>query len=98
MYKNINELKETFNIALLNRIDNIIVFEQLNKEEKIEIFEIVDKTIKILRENNICDRFDVVFEEKENRHFHIWIMPRHKWMSDLVGDIIDNIGKIFEYS
>ncbi len=24
-------------------------FEQLNKEEKIEIFEIVDKTIKILR-------------------------------------------------
>ena len=25
-------------------------------------------------------------------------MPRHKWMSDLVGDIIDNVGKIFEFS
>ena len=73
-------------------------FEQLNKEEKIEIFEIVDKTIKILRENNICDRFNVVFEEKENRHFHIWIMPRYKWMSDLFGDIIGDIGKIFEYA
>lgn len=73
-------------------------FEQLNKEEKIEIFEIVDKTVKILRENNICDRFNIIFEEKENRHFHIWIMPRHKWMSDLVGDIIDNIGIIFEYA
>lgn len=73
-------------------------FEQLNKEEKIEIFDIVDKTVKILRENNICDRFNIIFEEKENRHFHIWIMPRHKWMSDLVGDIIDNIGIIFEYA
>ena len=73
-------------------------FEQLNKEEKIEIFEIVDKTIKILRENDICDRFNVVFEEKENRHFHIWVMPRHRWMTDLVGDIADNIGQIFEYS
>ncbi len=25
-------------------------------------------------------------------------MPRHKWMSDLVGDIIDNIGQVFEYA
>lgn len=73
-------------------------FEELTKVEKIEIFEIVDKTIKILRDNNICDRFDVIFEEKENRHLHIWIMPRHKWMNELVGDIIDNIGKIFYYA
>ena len=25
-------------------------------------------------------------------------MPRHKWMSDLVGNIIGNIGQIFEYA
>lgn len=73
-------------------------FEELNKEEKNEMFEIVDKTIRILRNNNICDRFNVVFEEKENKHFHIWIMPRHKWMSDLVGRIIENISQIFEYA
>ena len=73
-------------------------FEELGKDEKIEIFDIIDKTIKILREHNICERFNVIFEEKENRHFHIWIMPRHKWMSEYVGDIIDNIGKIFEYA
>jgi len=30
---NINELKETFNIALLNRIDNIIHFNNLNKQD-----------------------------------------------------------------
>jgi len=73
-------------------------FEELNTEEKIEIFEIVDKTIKVLRKNNICDRFNVIFEEKENRHFHVWIMPRYNWMSELVGDIIDNVGEVFEYA
>ena len=46
-------------------------FEELSKEEKIEMFELVDKTIKILRKNNICDRFEVIFEEKENRHLHV---------------------------
>lgn len=73
-------------------------FEELTSEERVEIFEIVDKTIKVLRKNNICDRFNVIFEEKENRHFHIWIMPRHEWMSNLVGDISDHIGEVFEYA
>ena len=73
-------------------------FAELTKEEQIGMMDVIDKTIKILRENNICDRFNIVFEEKENRHFHIWIMPRHKWMSDLVGDIIDHIGTVFQYA
>ncbi len=73
-------------------------FDELTDTERIEIFDITHKTIKILRKNNICDRFNIVFEEKENRHFHIWIMPRHKWMEELVGDIIDNIGVIFKYA
>lgn len=30
--------------------------EELTKNERDEMFDIVDKTIKILRENNICDR------------------------------------------
>lgn len=73
-------------------------FAELTCDEKIEMFELVDKTIKTLRNNSICDRFDVIFEEKEKRHLHVWIMPRHKWMSDLVGDIIGNVSKIFEYA
>ena len=73
-------------------------YEQLTAKEKMQMMEVVDKTIKILRRNNVCDRFNVLFEEKENRHFHIWIMPRHKWMSDLVGDIVDHIGDILEYA
>lgn len=73
-------------------------FADLSQEERIEMLEITHKTICILREHNICDRFDIIFEEKENRHLHVWIMPRHKWMEDLVGDIIDHIGTIFDYA
>lgn len=73
-------------------------FSELEKEEKIEMFDIVDKTIKVLREHKICDRFDVVFEEKENRHFHVWIMPRHDWMKKIDSSIIGSINEIFEYA
>lgn len=71
---------------------------ELSDEERNEMFYIVDKTVKILRDNNICDRFDYVFEEKENRHLHVWIMPRHEWMNEIVDDIIDDIGVIFKYA
>lgn len=77
---------------------HVETFGELTSSERIEIFEIVNKTIEILRKNNICDRFDVIFEEKKNRHFHIWIMPRHKWMEEFRGNIISNIGEIFEYA
>ena len=72
--------------------------EELTTEESVEMFDIVNSTIKVLRRNNICDHFEVVFEEKENRHLHVWIMPRHEWMKDEVGNIINNIGTIFEYA
>ena len=39
-FKNIKELKETFNIALLNRIDNIVEFEKLNKQNITKIINI----------------------------------------------------------
>ena len=38
--KNIQELKENFNIALLNRIDNIISFNQLTKQDMTKIINI----------------------------------------------------------
>ena len=71
---------------------------ELSKEERNEMFDIVNTSIKILRDNNICDEFEIIFEEKENRHLHVWIMPRYKWMKELVDDIIDNIGIILEYA
>ena len=71
---------------------------ELTKDERNEMFEIVDKTVKILRDNKICERFDYIFEEKENRHLHVCILPRYNWMNKIANDIIDNIGIIFEYA
>ena len=62
------------------------------------MFSIVNKTSSILREKNICDSFEYVFEEKEKRYLHVWILPRYNWMNDICEDIIDNIGLIFNYA
>lgn len=75
--------------------------EKLNditKRERDEMFDLVDFVIVSLRKHKVCDRFEIIFEEKENRHLHVWIMPRQDWMTNLVGDIVDNIGKICEYA
>lgn len=56
------------------------------------MFDIVDKTIKILRENNICDRFDIIFEEREDKHSHVWIIPRYAWMNEICDRIIKILG------
>ena len=53
---------------------------------------------KILRENNICDRFDIIFEERENKHSHVWIIPRYAWMNEICDRIIKNIGTILDYA
>lgn len=71
---------------------------ELTNEERNEMFDLVNKTVNILRKNNICDRFDYIFEEKENRHLHVWILPRYDWMNEICEDIIDNIGLITKYA
>ena len=73
-------------------------FTELSKDERDEMFDIADKTIKILKSLNVCDGFNLILEEKVDRHLHLWIMPRHQVFKDMVGDITDNIGKIFDYA
>ena len=73
-------------------------FCELTSDEKIKIFEIVDKSINILRENNICDNFNVIFEEKPGIHFHIWVMPRHDWMNKEFGNPTKRIDDVFKYA
>lgn len=70
----------------------------LTKKERDEMFEIVDRTIRILRNHKVCDRFNVLFEEKENRHLHIWIMPRHEWMQEVAPYITDQLGAVLDYA
>lgn len=71
---------------------------ELSRDERIEMFDIVDRTIKILRENGVCENFDVIFEERADRHLHVWIMPRHEWMMGICEDIIDNVKVVCDYA
>ena len=73
---------------------------ELSDFERNKMFEIINRAIVILKENNVCNCYSVIFEEKDkpNHHLHVWIMPRHKWMLDLVGNIVDNIGEVCDYA
>lgn len=64
---------------------------ELSRGERIEMFDIVDRTIKILRENGVCENFDVIFEERADRHLHVWMM-------EICEDIIDNVKVVCDYA
>lgn len=71
---------------------------ELTVSEKKELYEIIDKTIEILTNNNICDYFNVTMPSEAGRHFHAWVMPRYLWMSNLADNITGNIDMIFDYA
>ena len=77
---------------------HIEMLSELTEEERNEMFSIADKAVRILRENHICERFDYIFEEKENRHLHVWILPRYDWMAECTDDIIADLGAVFDYA
>ena len=77
---------------------HIEMLSELTDEERNEMFSIADKAVRIMRENHICERFDYIFEEKENRHLHVWILPRYAWMTECADDIVSNLGAIFDYA
>ena len=84
-----------FVISPKKHIENL---NELSTEERNEMFWIINKTIRILKENNVSNEFNVIFEEKQNRHFHVWIMPRHERMHKVCNNITQNIGLIFDYA
>lgn len=88
-------IKGFFIVAPKRHIEKLC---ELTDDERNEMFFIVNETVKILRKNKICERFDYIFEEKENKHLHVWILPRYNWMDEVVDNIIENIGVIFEYA
>ena len=77
---------------------HIETLNELLAEERNEMFWIINEVIKISKENNICDKFNIIFEEREKKHFHVRIMPRHERMSKICSDITENIGIIFDYA
>lgn len=73
-------------------------FTELTEEEQIELTKLINKTLNILRNNAVAEEFNIILEEKKNYHFHIWLMPRHKWMIEKFGKVLKNIKGIQEYA
>lgn len=72
-------------------------FSELTDSERTQMFDIANKTINILKSHGVCDGYNLIFEEKAGRHFHVWLMPRLEWMKQF-GGITRNIGKIMEHA
>lgn len=58
---------------------HIEFFQELTSEERNHLFDIINQTIIVLKKHNVAKEFNVIFEEKKGRHFHIWILPRDGW-------------------
>ncbi len=84
-----------FIVSIKRHVERIV---DLTEHERNEMFGLAVKTMEILKKNNICEQFEVIFYEKDDTHLHAWVMPRHEWMSDLVGNITGNIGTILAYA
>ncbi|MDR0651330.1 MAG: HIT domain-containing protein [Candidatus Peribacteria bacterium] len=76
---------------------HINAFSELTKEERVHLFEMVNVVIKILKKNNIANDFNVIFEEKNTVHFHIWIFPRDGRKEKGI-DPLKEIGKMKQYA
>ena len=71
--KNIKELKETFNIALLNRIDNIINFNNLNKNDITKIINIhIEKLKEKYKEYELNISKNIINELIELSEYNIY--------------------------
>ena len=84
-----------FIVSIKRHVERIV---DLTEHERNEMFGLAVKIMEILKKNNICEQFEVIFYEKDDTHLHAWVMPRHEWMRELVGNITGNIGTILAYA
>lgn len=85
-----------FLIIFSNR--HVEKLNELDFDEQIELTKLVSKTLKILQENHVAEEYNLILEEKKGYHFHVWLMPRHKWMIERFGKVLKNIKQIEDYA
>lgn len=71
---------------------------ELTKSEQAELTSLINKTLTVLEKNKVAEEYNVVLEEKQGYHFHVWLMPRHKWMIESFGKVLKNIAAIQDYA
>lgn len=84
---------------VIGSLRHVKSINDLTSEEKLELIKIIDIVLLNLKKLNVCKEYDVVWEEKENSHFHVWLMPRHQELLDVIGcNFIKKIGELFNYA
>ena len=84
---------------VIGSLRHIETISEMTKEEKQELICLIDVVISSLKKIGVCNQYDVIWEEKENNHFHVWLMPRHKYLLDAMGtNIIKKVGELFDYA
>lgn len=84
---------------VIGSIRHIETINEMTAEEKQELITLIDVVIMSLKKLNVCSQYDIVWEEKDNNHFHVWLMPRHKYLLEAMGtNIIKKIGELFNYA
>lgn len=84
---------------VIGSIRHVESTNEMTTEEKQELITLIDVIIASLKKLKVCLQYDVVWEEKENNHFHVWLMPRHKYLLEAMGtNIMKKIGELFDYA
>lgn len=78
---------------------HILSINEMTLEEKQELITLIDITISSLKNLNVCSQYNVIWEEKDNCHFHVWLVPRHNYLVQAIGgNIIKHISELFDYA
>ncbi len=73
-------------------------YTELTDDERLELASLINSTLTGLKKFKVAKEYNIILEEKQNYHFHVWLMPRHTWMIEKFGKVLKNIQSIFDYS
>lgn len=71
---------------------------EMTDNERINLINLINKLLIKLKKLNICNHFNIVQQEKDGYHFHVWLMPAHEWMREKFGKTLKNLTPIFDYA
>jgi len=73
-------------------------FVELTNKEREEMFMLANEVMQILKDNNVCDSFNIAMQEKAGVHLHVWVYPQHNWIQEQFGDSMAHIIDVFNYA
>ncbi len=84
--------------VIISSIRHLEKLTELTDAERADLMFLINKCLTVLRENGVAEEYNIILEEKSGYHFHVWLMPRHRWMTKKFGKIMKNIKPIQEYA